>query len=185
MIIGLTGRSGSGKSTASCIFKEHGAYIINADKIGHDILHGEAHDEVLQEFGACILNEIGGIDRKKLAEVVFNDEGALKRLNEITHPKITIEIKRLIAGKELVCIDAALLYEADIDSLCDVVISFHADTETLISRIAKRDGISASLARKRINAIMEKRGDIVILNDCEYDEFSKKIIEIIKRLVQQ
>lgn len=90
IVLGLTGGIASGKSTVSQMLKEKGFPIIDADMIAREILKiGEvAFNRVIESFGIQILNPEGEIDRKRLREIVFNDNEKLKTLNEITHPEI-------------------------------------------------------------------------------------------------
>ena len=94
-IISLTGGIGSGKSTVSAILKELGAVVIDADKVGHEVIDPgtPGWQEVVATFGRDILTPQGTIDRKKLAQIVFNNPEALQKLNQIVHPKIDAEVR--------------------------------------------------------------------------------------------
>ena len=93
-VIGLTGGIGSGKSTVSRFLAELGAVILDADKVGHEVLKpGEVREQVINEFGKGILNASGDIDRARLGELVFHNPEARARLNRIMHPPMYNVVK--------------------------------------------------------------------------------------------
>ena len=157
-VIGLTGGTGSGKSVVSRELKEVGAVIVDADQIAHDIiLKGEpAYMEIIEYYGTGILDEEGNIIRKKLGEIVFNDKEKLAFLNQCTHKYIVAETKRQIAeAKEegtatAIIVDAPLLLEAKLETVCDLVWVVYAEPEVRAQRVMKRDGITYELAKARI-----------------------------------
>jgi dephospho-CoA kinase len=157
-VIGLTGGTGSGKSVVSKSFAAAGAVIVDADKIAHDIiLKGEpAYHEIIEYYGTGILDTEGNIIRKKLGEIVFNDKEKLAFLNQCTHKYITAEVKRQIAeAKEegtaaAIIVDAPLLLEAKLETVCDEVWVVYADPEVRAQRVMTRDGITYELAKARI-----------------------------------
>ncbi|MBI5180382.1 MAG: dephospho-CoA kinase, partial [Nitrospirae bacterium] len=115
-LIGLTGGIASGKSTASKIFKELGAYIIDADVLAREVVEPlmPAWKEIVRNFGKGVLNKDNSINRKKLAEIVFNNKKKRELLNSIVHPrvlKMAKEIEKEIAKKDpeaVIIFDAAL-----------------------------------------------------------------------------
>ena len=157
-VIGLTGGTGSGKSVVSKSLSAAGAVIVDADKIAHEIiLKGEpAYHEIIAYYGTGILDEAGNIIRKKLGEIVFNDKEKLAFLNQCTHKYITAEVKRQIAeAKEIgtataIIVDAPLLLEAKLETVCDLVWVVYADPEVRAQRVMARDGITYELAKARI-----------------------------------
>ena len=157
-VIGLTGGTGSGKSVVSKSLAAAGAVIVDADKIAHEIiLKGEpAYHEIIDYYGTGILDEAGNIIRKKLGEIVFNDKEKLAFLNQCTHKYITAEVKRQIAeAKEIgtataIIVDAPLLLEAKLETVCDLVWVVYADPEVRAQRVMARDGITYELAKARI-----------------------------------
>ena len=139
MIIGLTGNSGSGKSSVADIMRdEYGAYIIDADKIAHEVLlkSGPAYDEVVAGFGEEILSEDGEIERCKLGTLVFGNDASRGLLVGITHKYIVKEMLfQLEWARELyphVIMDAPLLVEAGLHKWSDVVWLVYADRKSVV-----------------------------------------------------
>lgn len=126
-VIGITGGIAAGKSLVSNILGELGAQIIDADKIGHEVIApGEpAHEDIIEYFGKEILNRDGSINRNKLGKIVFNDLGKLKKLNKITHGRIVERIADKLKNFQsrqpsaIVVIEAALLIEMGMVELVD------------------------------------------------------------------
>ena len=159
MIIGLTGGIASGKSTISLILKELGAFIIDVDDVGRNVVQkGEkAYNEIVQYFGDQILMNSGEINRKALGRIVFSDEEELKMLNSITHPQIIAKVKEIIEQhrsneNEVIVVDAAILIEMGLNSICDSVWLVTVDKKTQLQRLMERDRFSYDDAQNRINA---------------------------------
>lgn len=168
-IYGLTGGSGSGKSSAAKILKEKGFYVIDADIIARKILNGKVLNELRLAFGNSVINADGSLNRKNLAKIVFADDDKLSLLNSITHPEIARIIINEIetCGNNKVIIDAAaLLVCKPLMDICDKIIVVCADKEVRIARIMKRDGLTYEEAKSRIDSQMTddemiKNADIV------------------------
>lgn len=159
MIIGLTGGIASGKSTISLILEELGAYIIDVDEVGRNVVQkGEkAYNEIVQYFGDQIVMANGEINRKILGRIVFSNEEELKMLNSITHPQIIAKVKEIIEqhrsnGNEVIVVDAAILIEMGLNSICDSVWLVTVDKKTQLQRLMERDRFSYDDAQNRINA---------------------------------
>lgn len=155
-IIGLTGGSGTGKSEVARLLCLRGAGWVDADVV-YRRLCAENSDMLtaLQQAFGDILDKNGGLDRKKLAEIVFGDAALLQKLNEITTPYIRRASLAAIAaqvGKPFVLYDAPTLFETGADALCERVIGVLADRETRIRRIMARDGLTEAAARARVHA---------------------------------
>jgi dephospho-CoA kinase len=156
ILIALTGGIGSGKSRAAAILEEFGAHSISADSLAREVLErGEdGYNEVVAYFGDEILNE-GQIDRKKLAEIVFNDSNQLEVLESITHPLIRAKFvseTRGLPENSVVVYEIPLLAESisrqkQLDF--DHVIVLESETETRVARLIER-GLSAKEAQLRI-----------------------------------
>jgi dephospho-CoA kinase len=167
--VGLTGGIASGKSTVSQFLKEAGSFIVDADKIAHDLLKkkGPVYRQVLNIFGMQILGEEGEIDRKKLGEIVFRDPRRLMALNQIIHPFVfeVAEQERSAIGTvdphAVIVFDAPLLIETNAYKKVDMVILVYVDKETQIRRLCERDRLSREGAEARIKTQMsldEKHG---------------------------
>ena len=202
LIVGLTGGIVCGKSTVAKMFKDLGAKIIDADKLGHKVIlpHKSAWEKIVKLFGKELLKEDLSIDRKKLGEIVFDEQRLLKKLNEITHPEIIKLIKKKISlvknktckkGKEeILIIDAALIYEAKIDNLMDKIIVVYIKEDEQIKRLKKRDNLSAEEALKRIKSQMSinekiKFADYIIDNSNSLDKTKKQVEKIWKNLISR
>jgi len=202
LIIGLTGGIVSGKSTVAKMFKDLGAKIIDADELGHKVIlpHKPAWVKIVKLFGRDVLKEDLNIDRKKLGEIVFNDDRLLKKLNEITHPEIIKLIKREInlaknstckdGKEEILIVEAALIYEAKIDNLMDKIIVVYVEEEEQIKRLGKRNNLSKEKALKRIKSQISikekaKMADYVIDNSNSLDKTKGQVEKIWQSLVSR
>ena len=184
-IIGLPGGTGSGKGVVSAFLKNNGAYIVDADKIAHDIiLKGKpAYAELVEYFGKEILGDDGEVVRRKLGTLVFSQGGEkLEFLNKCTHKYIFEEMKKEIAdaeklGFKAAVLDAPLLLEGNFASLCDTVWAVYTDEKIREERIMSRDGITLEQAKDRISkqkkwSEYEEKADVVLDNskDAAYVE---------------
>jgi len=185
-IIGLTGGIGSGKSTVAQFLVELGAVVIDADKVGHELLRSpEIHQEVVETFGKQVLDSGGEIDRSKLGKVVFDNPEALEQLNQIIHTGILIVIQGLLddyrqQGVAVVVLEAALLVETGSTSMADVVWVTVASEPAVLQRIKDRSGLSEAeiLARIRSQASAGERAkyaDVIINNDGNLDELRGEV----------
>ncbi len=159
MVIGVVGGIGSGKSTVVDIFSNlRKIYIINADKIGHNILkrNGLAYKRIVETFGIEILDEDKEIVRSKLAKIVFSDKIQLNKLNSISHPliyKIVFqEIEKYKFDYDYIIIEAALPIEIGLMKLVDKMLVIYADEDIRIQRIIERNNCTYSEAKARVVA---------------------------------
>lgn len=158
-VIGLTGGTGSGKSVVSRSLAEAGAVIVDADQIAHEIIWKgrPAYQEIVAYYGTEILDAEGNIIRKKLGEIVFHDAEKLSFLNQCTHKYIVAEVNcQIAAAKEAgtataIVLDAPLLLEAKLETVCDLVWVVYAEPEVRARRVMERDGVSYELAKARIS----------------------------------
>lgn len=160
-VIGITGGIASGKSTVSSFIVKHGYALIDADIVAREIVEPDmpAYNDIVNHFGKDIVLVEGALNRKALGAIVFNNPQELKRLNEITHPRIIDRIKELIEkykliGKQLIFLDAALLIEMNLLDLVDDVWLITLNKEEQIKRLMSRDGIDKDLATKKIDSQM-------------------------------
>jgi dephospho-CoA kinase len=180
-IIGITGSIGSGKSTCASIFKEFGARVIDADKITHDLLKpGTAvYKKLVLAFGEEILSG-KKIERRKLAQIAFEDKEKLFKLNKIVHPPVIKEIKRQMKkGGPLTVVDAPLLIETGLDKLVDEVVVVKVNKKIQFERLRKK-GLSKKDVLKRlmfqINSRQKLRvADFIIDNNNTINETREQI----------
>jgi dephospho-CoA kinase len=188
LTLGLTGKTGAGKTTVASYLKENGCYIIDGDVIARQITEkGSEVLPVLQKaFGEDILDENGELIRKKLAERAFSSKESTALLNSITHPVIkqrcSDEMKKAESlGYKTALIDAAALLDSDCKDLCQKMIVVTAPEEIRLERILQRDAITNEQALSRIKAQKSdeyyfSHADIIIRNYPPYnlqDEFLK------------
>ena len=187
IVIGLTGGIGTGKSEVARILEEIGAYIIDADRLGHSayLPHSEIWEEVVKEFGDGVLLPDEEIDRKKLGSIVFNDPVQLAKLNEIMHPRMGQMVANIIEGldSEVVVVEAAMLLEAGWDALVDEEWCTGASEDVVIDRLKARNGLNKEEAQKRINAQMsvderKSRSQVMIENNGDLAQLTTVIEQI-------
>ena len=192
MIIGITGSSGAGKSTICELLEEkYDVKIINADKIAKKLSKKGTNYiiDIIAKFGKDIVDEDGELKRKKLAEIIYNDPKKRMELNKYTFKYIRKEIEKQIKeqkGKTII-IDAPLLFESELNKLCDKVIGIVSAKELQIERIVARDNIDYEQAEKRLKAqssndFYKEKCDIIIENDNNMQCLKDKIQEIAKLL---
>ncbi len=191
MLIGLTGKTGAGKSTVSRYLKEKGAYIIDGDIVAREILvdNPELLNTLAEKFGSDILED-GVLNRKKLAEKAFSTPENTLLLNSIMHPaindKIQCEANEAFKNHNVVIVDAAAIIESGYADTCDKLIVVTAPEEIRKERIMKRDNISEKDAMIRING--QKNDDFYfskadyIIKNYEPFSFENELEEIIKNI---
>jgi dephospho-CoA kinase len=173
--IGLTGPTGAGKSTVAKVLETRGFPCIDADKVAKDGLQDKTVVAALVDaFGSTVVKN-GEIDRKRLAQKAFQTKETTALLNSITHPFILQKMNAIALeleqqGVKAVVLDAPLLFEANLNTVCHKTVAVVADRETRLDRIMKRDGLTEELAVLRLNAQPEngfytQKADIVIQND--------------------
>lgn len=193
LVVGLTGNIGCGKSSLSELLISKNIDVIDADIISREIMYDKELLEIIfYEFGTEIKNNDGTLNRKKLGNIVFNDDDMLMKLNSITHPAIKRKINDRIIdisnqGKNIVVIDAALLIEGKFLDLVDKLVVITCNEEVQLNRVVNRDNITKEEALKRINSQMKqdekiKYADYIIDNSKDMnnlkDEFDKLFIYI-------
>jgi dephospho-CoA kinase len=193
-VIGLTGGIGSGKTTVAQFLAKLGAVVIDADKIGHEVLRSDAEvwQEVVAAFGEGVLNPNGSISREKLGRIVFGAPESLPKLNVIMHPRIVKGVRTQLErcrknGVGVVVVEAPLLLEAGWASMVDEVWVTVASEATILRRLKERTGLSEIESLERIRAQMSvaervKGAYVVIDTDCELNELKEKVSELWREL---
>lgn len=160
-VFGLTGGIGSGKSTVAARFRARGLPVIDADQLAREVVApgSPALAEIVDEFGAVMLDPTGLLDRTRLAERVFNDEPARQRLNAITHPRVRdLALERVQElerqGEPLACYEVPLLVESGLTELLRPLVVVLVDPATQLARTVARDQAGEAHARARIASQM-------------------------------
>lgn len=174
---GLTGGVASGKSTVAAMFAELGAKVVEADRLGHELIRPPhlAYQEIVRHFGFEILDPQGEIDRKRLGAIVFSEPEKLSVLNSIVHPRVIERVEQLATAyrlqdpRALVLVEAALHYEAGIAGRFAKMIVAWCRPEQQLERLIAKTALSREEAERRIAAQMpaeekRRRADYVI--DC-------------------
>jgi len=188
-VIGLTGGIAAGKSTVADILKKDSDVLhIDADILAKQLyLPGNiGYDAIIKEFGEEYITGDGFVDTKKLGAFVFSCAEAREKLNKLLHPLLKEEIKCILnkALLRIAIIDAALLFEAELDSLCDAIWLVHADEQIRIKRIMRRNSLSEEDALKRIRSQKSEdfyfeHADVIINNNGSADDLEKKVEDLL------
>ena len=193
--VGLTGGVASGKSTVSAALAEHGAVIIDADALAREVVAKGTPGlaAVVEEFGAELLGPDGELDRPAMGRLVFNDEGARKRLEAIVHPLVFERIVALEEGASedaVVVHDIPLLAESGRADTFDAVIVVDADPEVQVDRMVRERGWTREEAEARMlaQASREERLAVathVIENDGTLEQLRARVEEVYRRLSER
>ncbi len=184
--LGITGRSGCGKSTVTSVFTAQGIPCADGDQISREVLQpgSPCLEQLAQRFGQDILNADGTLDRRLLADRAFKTPEGTAALTAITHPEI---LRRFLQAKEvarqrgavLFLLDGATIIDTPFEAECDRLLVVTAPYEQSVARICARDGISPEMARRRLDAQMPERrliekADHLLQNDSTQQELRQK-----------
>lgn len=192
-LVGLTGGIASGKSTVAERFVKHGAELIDADEIAREVVRPDTHSyyQIVEHFGAGVIDDDGFIDREALGAIVFADESQRAVLNGITHPPIMAAIadklELLVAFDGCVVLDLPLLVESGVDRSYDAIVVVAAQPETQVGRLVRDRGMREQDAWQRVRsqAPLEAklaRATHVIWNDDGLDELVARADEVAEAL---
>ena len=170
-IIGVTGSSGAGKDTLCEILEnKYNAEIVDADKIARELSKkGTMYlQSIVESFGSGIVDRKGELNRKKLASIIYEDDKKREELNKLTF---------------IYVVNAPLLFESNLDQVCDFVIAIIAERNVQIERIMKRDNIKADEAEKRLNMqntdeFYIENADYIIHNKGDIKDIEKQLKDI-------
>lgn len=194
-ILGITGGTGCGKSTALASLESLGALVIDADAVYHRLLQesGAMLAEIDERFPGVV--EDGVLQRKKLGAVVFSDAAALEELRNITDRYVEAEIDRLLsdyaaAGGTCAAVDAINVLGTQIERYARATVGIVAPEEARVRRLALREGISEEYARMRIraqkpNAYFEKHCTYTVANDGTVEDFRRRCDVLFKTILEE
>ena len=188
MIIGITGGTGCGKTTALEAVAALGGLVLDLDAVYHELLETDKSltDAIEARFPGTVEN--GVLQRKKLGAIVFADKNELAALGRITGGAIREEVmRRLEHAPALVAIDAIGLFEGGYDKLCDMTVAVTAPEEVRIARLMARDGITREYAQSRIAAqkpqsVFSSLCDHTLVNDGSREEFYAKCLAFFRKM---
>lgn len=195
LVIGITGPTGSGKTTALQCVRKKGGCVLDLDAVYHALLQtDQALTADLEERFPGVIHG-GVLDRKTLGKIVFADKAALRDLNEITARYIQAETDRRLKEAEnqgcpVAAIDAINLLSSALPSRCDYTIAVTAPVEVRVRRLMARDNISEEYARLRISAqnpneYYEQGCDYALKNEGTTEEFEKQCDTLLEALMAQ
>ncbi|MGA4857053.1 dephospho-CoA kinase [Streptomyces koyangensis] len=188
LIVGLTGGIGAGKSEVSRLLVEHGAHLVDADRIAREVVEPGTPGlaAVVEAFGESVLAADGSLDRPKLGEIVFADPERRAVLNGIVHPLVgarSAELQSQAPEDGVVVHDVPLLTENGLAELYDLVIVVDVEPATQVERLVRSRGMSEEEARARMaaQAGREERlavADIVIDNEVSLDALRGRVADV-------
>jgi dephospho-CoA kinase len=194
MLIGITGQIGSGKSTVAALFRKYGAIVVDADRIGREVVerNPQLRRALVRAFGKSIIDTRGRIDRRRLAELAFASKKSKQTLDRLVHPHLLKELRRQVRGAgrdRVVVVDAALLLDWRMDREVDAVVLVHASKKVRVERLVAR-GISRADVLARIGAQLPyqsylQRAHHLILNSDSPSVLEAKASRLWHRLVGQ
>ncbi|OYD15064.1 dephospho-CoA kinase [candidate division WOR-3 bacterium JGI_Cruoil_03_44_89] len=189
MVIGITGRMGSGKTAVAGIFEKNGFTLVDADGMGHNLLEREDIKKKIREtFGDSPFKR-GKIDRKKLGDILFKDGENLHVFNSFVHPPLIRELTNTIEKRRNtthLVVDCALIFEWGIEKLFDYIVLVECSDERIIERMTKagrtEDEVRRILSVQLADGEKLKRAHFIIENKGDLSELEKKTTEIISSL---
>ncbi len=199
LVVGLTGGVGCGKSTVAAMLQRLGAHVIDVDLAGRWAVEENAgvREQIRSVFGDDVFSAPDQIDRGRLGAIIFADPAAREKLNRIVHPVMLQRVRQLIAEQResaapytYIIVDAALIFELDLDKELDRTVAVSAPLEACIRRIRLRNGLTEKQVRQRMAAqlpVNEKirRADYVLRNNGDLDTLQGRVNELHNWLMTQ
>lgn len=192
MILGLTGGIGTGKSTVANMLKGKGIPVVDTDLISREVIE---YPEIIEKIKLEISNEVfdfnNKLDRKKMSEIVFENQEKLKKLNKIMHPEILKkmwdEVEELKKNHKIIVVDVPLLFEINMEKEVDKILLIYASKEIQLKRIMERDGRTREEAVKIISSQMplykkREKSDYIIQNNDSLEKLEKSLDKIVQKL---
>ncbi len=197
LVVAVTGGIGSGQTTVAKLFAKWGAKVINADLKAKEIMQKdrEIRKALKQTFGNNVFFRNGKLNTRLLAELAFKDELHTQKLNQIVHPRMVsyiveeMEEARFSKRYPMVVIDAALVYEINIEQLFDAIVVVYAPIDERYKRVRQRDGMSKQEFFSRVDRqipLEEKRkwADFVIDNSGSFEELEREARQVFEKLLR-
>ncbi|MCD4733613.1 dephospho-CoA kinase [bacterium] len=188
LTIGWTGGMAAGKSTALKLFAEQARLeILNADKLGHELLRdGEIKQAIVKLLGEEVLGEDGELSRPAIANRIFADRELREQYNAIVHPTLVEQIKAAIAearereSEDIFILDAALIYEWEIEKELDYIVVVRAAQGLQLRRLMDALSLNEPDARKRMASQLNpnkksEKAHYVIINDNDLEALERRI----------
>jgi dephospho-CoA kinase len=192
-VIGLAGGIGSGKSAVAAILAELGCVVCNSDTLGREALKDPTvRDELVSWWGGGILDERGDVSRSAVASIVFNDPSQRQRLEKLVHPWIeqrrAAQFAQAPPDAPALVIDAPLLFEADLDRLCDAVIFVDADRSVRRERVGPARGWDEAELKRREDCqlpldVKRGRADYVISNNRDLTALHQQVSRVLSEII--
>ena len=193
-VFGITGGSGSGKTTESNLFRAFGAEVIDCDVLSREITvpGSSCLSEIVNEFGLAILMPDGSLNRRSLGKIVFENKDKLKILSKITHKYIYERVCLMIksSSNDIIGIDGAVIIGSEVESLCECMVCVIANDEIRKKRIMQRDNISEQTAEERLysqksNNFYIENSDYIVYNDTDEKELQIHAKEVFEKLTER
>ena len=194
MKVGLTGGIGAGKSTVADLFSQKGAVVIRSDELARQVIEPQTpgFQQVVARFGNEFVNSEGYIDRAKLAQIVFQDDAALKDLENIVHPLVRSKTNQIIdqhTSETIIVNEIPLLLEKKMESLFDFLVIVISSEKNRLERLAQR-GLTTEQATARMSKQVsdderKAAADFLIVNDGNLDQLEADVEKIWQTLQER
>jgi dephospho-CoA kinase len=194
MKVGLTGGIGAGKSTVADLFSQKGAVVIRSDELARQVIEPQTpgFQQVIDRFGKDLVNSEGYIDRAKLAQIVFQDDAALKDLENIIHPLVRSKTNEIIdqhTSETIIVNEIPLLLEKKMESLFDFLVIVISSEKNRLERLAQR-GLTTEQATARMSKQVsdderKAAADFLIVNDGNLDQLEADVEKIWQTLQER
>ena len=194
MKVGLTGGIGAGKSTVADLFSQKGAVVIRSDELARQVIEPQTpgFQQVIDRFGKEFVNSEGYIDRAKLAQIVFQDDAALKDLENIVHPLVRSRTNQIIdqhTSETIIVNEIPLLLEKKMESLFDFLVIVISSEKNRLERLSQR-GLTAEQASARMSKQVsdderKAAADFLIVNDGNLDQLEADVEKIWQTLQER
>jgi dephospho-CoA kinase len=189
LIVGITGGIGSGKSTLSNKLRAEGYQVYDSDKEAKKLQneHPVIKEKIQHLFGGDVYTD-SGLDRKKLADIVFLNRELLNQLNQIVHPFVREDFLKWVeqrATEKILFMESAILFESGFKELVDKVILMTASEDVRIKRVVKRDGIDPDKVRARISKQLPDSEKIPFSDFIIHSDDGKPLYDKMKKILKE